>query len=322
MATGASVWLEASDDGKNFRRIVDIPRNGAPQQTLAISPITARAFRLVHRAPDAAAQHSWSSWGFLPAPAPTAHEVLELSLHSAPRIHRFEDKAGFTNRAIAAAEDTPAVDAEEAVAKNDVVDLTAKLRADGTLDWTPPPGRWIVLRFGYSLTGRSNHPASREGTGLEVDKLNRKHVKSYFDAYLAEYDTRPRPGSDRPAGPCSTCSPIVTKRVSRNWTDDILEQFEKRRGYNPVHGCRRLSGACVGSAADSDRFLWDFRQTLGDLIADEHYGYLSEMLRDTRDGPLRRVARRRAGVPRGWHEGQEECRCAHGGAVGVRTLAA
>ena len=48
-------------------------------------------------------------------------------------------------------EDTVAIDAKEAVAKNDVIDLTGKLRADDTLDWVPPPGRWVVLRFGYSL---------------------------------------------------------------------------------------------------------------------------------------------------------------------------
>ena len=32
----------ASDDAKEFRRVVDIPRNGAPQQTLAFAPTTAK----------------------------------------------------------------------------------------------------------------------------------------------------------------------------------------------------------------------------------------------------------------------------------------
>ena len=57
--------------------------------------------------------------------------------------------------------------------KSDVVDLTSKMHPDGTLDWTPPPGDWVVLRFGYSLLGITNHPATAEATGLEVDKLNR-----------------------------------------------------------------------------------------------------------------------------------------------------
>ncbi len=47
------------------------------------------------------------------------------------------------------------------------------MHPDGTLDWTPPPGDWVVLRFGYSLLGITNHPATAEATGLEVDKLDR-----------------------------------------------------------------------------------------------------------------------------------------------------
>ena len=65
------------------------------------------------------------------------------------------------------------VAAADAIAKSDVIDLTSKMRADGTLDWTPPAGHWVVLRFGYSLLGITNHPATAEATGLEVDKLNR-----------------------------------------------------------------------------------------------------------------------------------------------------
>ena len=40
-----------------------------------------------------------------------------------------------------------------------------------------PPGEWVVLRFGYSLLGITNHPATAEATGLEVDKLNASYVK-------------------------------------------------------------------------------------------------------------------------------------------------
>ena len=47
------------------------------------------------------------------------------------------------------------------------------MRPDGTLDWTPPAGDWVVLRMGYSLLGITNHPATAEATGLEVDKLDR-----------------------------------------------------------------------------------------------------------------------------------------------------
>ena len=69
----------------------------------------------------------------------------------------------------------------------DMVDLTSHMRPDGTQDWTPPAGNWAVLRFGYSLTGVTNHPASPEGTGPEVDKLNREDVAEYMNTYLDDY---------------------------------------------------------------------------------------------------------------------------------------
>ena len=278
MATGAGIRIEASDDGQNFHRVVDVPRNGAPEQTLSFAPVSARAFRLVLERP-APQPTILELLGLPAAPAPTAHQVFEFSLHAAPRINRFEDKAGFSNRAIASSEDTLAIDGKDAISRNDVIDLTSKLRPDDTLDWIAPPGRWVVLRFGYSLTGRSNHPASREGTGLEVDKLNRKHVKAYVDSYLGEYSRALGPDLIGRQGLQFMLTDSYEAGIA-NWTDDVLQQFMKRRGYDPTPWLPALAGRIVVSSAESDRFLWDFRETLSDLIADEHYGYLSELLKE------------------------------------------
>ncbi len=63
---------------------------------------------------------------------------------------------------------------------------------------------------------------------------------------------------------------------SQNWTDHMIEQFRKRRGYDPLPWMPVLAGQVVESAEASDRFLWDFRKTIADLIADEHYGQLED----------------------------------------------
>jgi hypothetical protein len=278
MATGASIWLEASDDGQTFRRVVQVPRDGAPQQTLAFAPTMARVFRLLLDRPEFRPGPFEAMLGRSTSP-PTAHEIFEFALHTAPRVNRFEDKAGFTNRAIAVTDDTVAIDARETIAKDAVLDLTGKLRADGTLDWTPPRGRWVVLRYGYSLTGRTNHPASREGTGLEVDKLNRNHVKAYFDAYFAEYVRALGPEMIGKQGLQYMLTDSYEAGIA-NWTDDMLAQFAQRRGYDPHPWLPVLTGRVVTSSAASDRFLWDFRQTLADLIADAHYGQLSASLHE------------------------------------------
>ena len=113
-------------------------------------------------------------------------QIAELVLHTGQRVNRFEDKAGFSAATSIYAMATPTMPPQGSVRKADVLDLTSKMRADGTLDWTPPAGRWVVLRFGYSLTGHQNSPASPEATGLEVDKLNKTYVKAYFDNYLGQ----------------------------------------------------------------------------------------------------------------------------------------
>ena len=122
-----------------------------------------------------------SSLGIKIGPPPTDYEIAELGLHAGARVNRFEEKAAFTPVPDVYGFATPAVAGSEAVSKSDVVDLTSKMRPDGTLDWTPPAGNWVVLRFGYSLLGITNHPATAEATGLEVDKLNRRYVKNYMD---------------------------------------------------------------------------------------------------------------------------------------------
>ena len=148
-----------------------------------------------------------------------------------------------------------------------------------TLDWTPPAGDWVVLRFGYSLLGITNHPATAEATGLEVDKLDRRFVKNYFDKYLDSY--KETVGADM-MGKKGIRYVINDswEAGSQNWTDNMIAQFKKLRGYDPVPWMPVLTGQVVESAEASDRFLWDFRKTIADLIANEHYGQLEETLHE------------------------------------------
>jgi hypothetical protein len=67
---------------------------------------------------------------------------------------------------------------------------------------------------------------------------------------------------------------------SQNWTDDMIAQFKTRRGYDPMPWMPVLTGQIVGSAEASDQFLWDLRKTIGDLIADEHYGQVQASLKE------------------------------------------
>jgi hypothetical protein len=263
--------LEASDDGRDFRSVIKLP---AEARTVAFPPVSAQFFRVCVRtlAPQPAA--SQGSQDRQAEPAGT--RVAELVLHTVSPVNWFQQKAAFDAATGLYDLATLAVPAGDAVAKADVVDLTSKMRPNGRLDWTPPAGRWIVLRFGYSLTGARNSPASPEATGLEVDKLDRAHVKAYFDNYLDQYK--------------SATGGLMGKRGLQyiitdsweagvaNWTDRMFVEFSKRRGYDMHPWMPVLAGRIVESAEASDRFLWDFRKTLGEMTAEYHYDQLTDIL--------------------------------------------
>jgi hypothetical protein len=143
---GPRGWLEASDDGQLFRKIAALPNAGALQQTVSFPATIARIFRVVLERPAPSVRERLG----LAAPL-VGHQIAELVLHTAARVNRFEDKAGYSTRQILAEDDTTPVAQSDVVSKQDIIDLTSRMRLDGSLDWTPPEGRWIVLRFGSSL---------------------------------------------------------------------------------------------------------------------------------------------------------------------------
>ena len=113
------------------------------------------------------------------------------------------------------------------------------------------------------------------GLGYEVDKLSRKHVEAYFHGYIDPIE--------------KALGPLLGKSLRyvvmdsweagmQNWTDDMIGEFRKRRGYDPTPYLPVLAGRVVESADVSDRFLWDFRRTLADLLADYHFGTMAELL--------------------------------------------
>ena len=279
------ISLEASDDGHDFRAIVKLPDGDAPEHTVAFPAVKAKFFRVVFKRTPPPPLPSWAigldpaALGVKMGAPPTDYEIAELVLHPGARVNRFEEKAAFTTLPDLYQFSTPPDPAAEVIAKSDVLDLTAKMHADGTLDWTPPAGDWVVLRFGYSLLGITNHPATPEATGLEVDKLNGSFVKNYMETYLDSY--RETVGADY-MGKRGIRYVINDswEAGSQNWTDDMIAQFKTRRGYDPLPWMPVLAGHVVESAEASDRFLWDFRKTIGDLIADEHYGQLEATLHE------------------------------------------
>jgi hypothetical protein len=273
--------LEASGDGKEFRKIMEIPGGSLRQRTLSFDPVQAKYFRVTWEKLPSQDESipGLSGMGFGRSPqGPAGTQVAELVLYSSGHVNRFEDKAAFIAATDLYKAFTPEVSPEEVVKKTDVVDLTSKMGSDGKLEWTAPSGNWMVLRLGYSLTGHRNGPASPEATGLEVDKLSSEHVKAYFTNYLDQY-------KDATGGLMGKrgLQYVITdswEAGTQNWTDNMIQEFKKRRGYDMLPWLPVLTGHIVESAEASDKFLWDFRKTLGDLVTENHYDQLTNLLRE------------------------------------------
>jgi len=267
----------ASDDGHTFRTLVTLPGpqgyHGASIRTYAFPATTARYFRIEFDAAGltpAAAIHGGQLI------AANSYVITEAILYSDARVRRWEDKGAFGSLMdVYDVVPTPTAPPSAEISSNDVVDLTSRMRPDGTLDWDVPAGHWTVLRMGYSLTGARNRPSVPAGSGYEVDKLNAAYVRQYFSGYVD-------PLQQHLGSLLGSTTHFMTmdswEAGMQNWTDDMIAQFTRRRGYDPRPWLPVLAGHVVGSSALSDRFLWDFRRTLADMYADEFYGTMSDEL--------------------------------------------
>ncbi len=275
--------LEASDDGQAWRTVAALQSCVAPEITVSFPPIKARYFRVVFGHESPWRYPPWlvsiysKLFGMDFSTPQKEYRIAELVLHPGARVNHFEEKAAFVPAPDLYAYPTSPAGAQDIVEKSDVIDLTSKMRPDGTLNWTPPPGKWVVLRFGYSLLGITNHPAAAEATGLEVDKLDGQDVRKYMESYLAIYKNAVGASNMGRRG-IRNVTNDSWEAGSQNWTEDMIADFKRLRGYDPIPWMPVLTGEIVGSAPESDRFLWDFRQTIGDLIAKEHYGTLRQVL--------------------------------------------
>jgi len=268
--------LEASDDGRAWRDTGAKVQAGLPQRTISVDNVRARYFRFVsERQPPDPPPVRVPRFARTSAPPPDVLPINELVLTGEASIHSFEDKAAFITNGnyYALPSGTPGNAAPKV---SEIVDLTVRMRPDGHLDWTPPPGHWEVLRIGYSLTGAMNRPASPEGTGLEVDKLDAAAVKRYMERYLAMY--RDATGGLMGAHGLRAMMFDSWEASNENWTPLILADFQRLRGYDPTPWLPTLAGYVVDSPERSDAFLWDWRRTLQQLLKTNHYDQLTAML--------------------------------------------
>jgi len=159
--------------------------------------------------------------------------------------------------------------------------LTDRLRADGTLDWAPPPGKWQVLVFKEYISDGIVLGAAGTGPQLVLDHFNRAafdaHAGRVADAGLGQLS--PFFGHSLRA----TFVDSLELVPDIYWSHDFLEQFQRRRGYDltPYLPLIVIPGWMAGYAGESqpiyemgetgERVRADYRRTVSELMLENFY---------------------------------------------------
>jgi len=257
--------LFAFKDGKR-QLVADVDANGGKEktdflanavETFSFEDVSARRFEFV--------------------PAPKCKVVLTTE----PRVAQFAEKQmgrmhptpSPTWESYIFPDTVEPRDKDVIVKQAQVINLSGALRPDGVLDAELPEGNWLVIHFGMVTTGKKNHPAPPDGTGLECDKMSKAHTLHHFNGQFAKLLGMLTP-TEKSA---FTGITIDSYEVgAQNWTDGFAAEFEKRNGYDPIPLLPVMTGRVIDSARTSDQFLWDLRRSVADMIAENYVGGLRE----------------------------------------------
>lgn len=178
----------------------------------------------------------------------------------------------FTNLSPAAVKETAAGD--QAIDPRKIINITNRMKPDGRITLDIPAGKWIIARYGYTSQDRRTFPAGKSGEGLECDKLSQEGIQAQFDNML-----RPLIEDNKQnIGKTFVSTHIDSWEVScQNWTENMREEFKKRRGYDMIPFLPVLASRYVGSAEVTERFLWDLRITISELMTDYYSGGLADL---------------------------------------------
>ncbi|NNF32618.1 MAG: hypothetical protein HKN68_00805 [Saprospiraceae bacterium] len=170
--------------------------------------------------------------------------------------------------------DTKSIPQQAIVKETEIINLTSMVSADGHLKWEALDGDWIILRIGHTPTGKKNHPAVPGGHGLECDKMSKKAVDAYWQGGITPIIKKL---GDLIGTVVNNCIIDSYEVGATNWTSGFENEFLRLRGYSLINYLPTMAGYYVNSGEQTERFLWDFRRTIGDLMAENYYSHFREL---------------------------------------------
>lgn len=138
------------------------------------------------------------------------------------------------------------------------VELTARIAADGSVDWVAPAGDWKV----YAVSQRLNaQKVKRPAPGGEGPMLNLIYpdampvfLRSHTEAFAKYRGAKPR------------AQYHDSYEYKSEWAPDFFKQFEKRRGYRLQ---MELPAMFSKTGERTARVLADYRETVSDVMVED-----------------------------------------------------
>jgi hypothetical protein len=214
----------------------------------------------------------------LPTPQTVAGYYRDIQVLAIPTPGSFRIKdvnvKGSYDVGFPGASETTKLPPEMVIDRNKIVNLTEKMDKDGKLTWDVPVGKWTVLRFGHTSTGIENAPSPKTARGLECDKLSKAGIEANFNGMMGKLidDVGTLVGKSLVATHIDSW-----ENGSQNWTALMREEFQKRRGYDLLPWLPVLTGRVIDNLEVSERFLWDLRQTVSELVVENYAGHMLDL---------------------------------------------
>ena len=164
--------------------------------------------------------------------------------------------------------------AEAFIKKENILILSDKMDANGVLKTKLPEGNWTIMRFGFTASGATNEPSSKEGKGLEVDKFSKKALKVHYDAFVGKLVEQAKVDAPKALQYVEIDSYEVGPQ---NWTNDMEKLFKERFGYDFTPFLLMYAGKSIENNETVESVFWDMKQLVSDLMVTNYFDYFTEL---------------------------------------------
>jgi hypothetical protein len=159
------------------------------------------------------------------------------------------------------------------VKKDDVKVLSSKMDKEGNLSWDAPAGEWAIMRIGYTCTGSHVSTSSGNWQGSVLDYMSTEAFDFYWNDVVAPIF---KAAGEHVGTTLQYMETDSWECGGMNWTDNFPKEFKSYRGYDILNNLPVIAGYVIEDITTSNAFLADFRKTLGDLVAHNHYARFAQ----------------------------------------------